>query len=271
MVSVPLCQVTFVAANTVLSATEPVTAQGRLDYVYVNFGPSGMPRGRCYVSLIVLRQGNAVYSAFNGYAFNGNPGASCGFNLEPGDSIRLTAWGGSNMAVGERVWAIVGMSAYDEHKDTLDGFYEAPFSGPGELVGAHPTFAAGSDLTFTVPAFARWKWYAIRGSLVADAVGGNRSVKPLWTDQAGHQTANWGPTTQLVPTAASGTQFYCISTSGVTQGQAAALTAGQADLTIFEGPQAAGSTFQADTGNFDAGDQWISVSYMVEEWVGPSP
>lgn len=246
------------------------------------FGISGSapPPGRYYVRVSVLNAPPGSLSSYKntlavlwtGYYTFGIGVSLPAYLLEPGLSIVVDVFGGSNSANGDLIQFVV---------DVEDGvpvggaslYLQEPGSGPGEILQIHlANTANGTDLTITVPTEVRWRIYGFRGELTTSAVAGART--PRWKPSipgTGTQFMAYAAT-YSVSVAASGNQLYGLTSGGMFEG--GNTTTGVATQPLPPGPWPATSTIFANTVNFDTtggtGDYWQLVSIAAEEWAMPT-
>lgn len=127
------------------------------------------------------------------------------------------------------------------------------------VIGTDP--AAGSEISETVPAGARWKFRSMDVALVTGATVANRDVQVTLDD--GTTEFYRGASANNQP--ASNTFRYCfgmygdhIAGGGVNVPQICT----PMDLALLAGYRIRTVTF-----NFDAGDNWGAPGYCVEEWL----
>ncbi len=232
------------------------------------------PHGRYFLVsqlLNVKNAANPIQNVWSGYTYQGAVASFPNMRIRQGMQVTSIVWGGTNGSTGQVNQN--GVIAWVSDEPILGGtwiYAEPPGSGDGEIIGNHPTFAVGTDVTITVPSLVRWRWRGFRGELTTDATAGTRSPHPLWIDQNGHQTIDWnsGDTTTVGP---SSIIWLSISDSGISRGQSGG-AASSSTLLIPLMKWSAGSAFETNTQNFDpSGDAWTNVSFLAEEWVYPNP
>lgn len=157
---------------------------------------------------------------------------------------------------------VVGGYVTDDYMPSFPyGFTEGPAEGRGmirSITGTDP--AAGAEISETVPTGARWRFYMIRTTLVADGTAANRVLSLAFDD---------GTTTFFQ----SGTPSNV--TAGITQSISYAAV-GQEDVTgTFSFTQCipdtiflmAGYRIKTATQSIQAGDNYGAPQYVVEEWI----
>ena len=235
------------------------------------------PHGRAFGTVTVTRAGQPLATLWEGYITSGaSPMSYPDLELVPQDIITFTVSCGSGVASGDTLQAsadfIPSTPTVPSHPQN---FYEPPGSGRGETVDIHASNpSAGVDLIVTVPNFAHWDIHSLRGNLTTSSTVDNRV--PRWQLQGvnGHQMFNWNVISVgwLVVVAASSSQTYSITESGLLEGLATAANTGAAIAPglpinlILQG----GCVLQANTALLQSGDQWSSISYLVEEWAVPA-
>jgi hypothetical protein len=287
----------------VLSATNQAGAQSNSQLILISKGKDGWisrvgvqaqqycPRGRVYATVAIIPASNPVpIVLWAGYVRQNECVASfpCIWSTAD-DQIQAIFTMGTNFtsAVQDFFSAAVDYVS-DANKNFLPPapsiFQEAPFTGPGEVVVNHTaSIAAGTDVSYTFPAFVRQNMRNFYGRLTTSGVAGNRVPQPSWTSAGPSTTGGVGKSiseldgTYGEKTAASSAQTYAINRQGYTFGELIAESQAQLTVSSLTGldPQPAGASVALGTESFDTtpttGDQWTNVNWQLEEWAGPNP
>jgi len=135
--------------------------------------------------------------------------------------------------------------------------------GPGlirSITGTNPP--AGSEVTETVPAGARWRLISLAAHFTTDATVINRFIS--WTIDDGVTTLFWEDAAQLI-TANIG-MWQVFNTTTQRHGSYSAPSQAPGPLA---GVMSAGWRLSTLTTNLQPGDDWSAPQMWVEEWIEP--
>jgi hypothetical protein len=170
-----------------------------------------------------------------------------------------------SLRVENVVVAILG-AAYVTDTSSIQwpgGQIENSIDGPGlirTITGTDP--AAGAEISETVPVGARWKLRYMVFSFVCDATVISR-LPTLVFDDGGNPV--WRSTPATSPAAGDNSSYQV-------GGSAFAYTSGQSTRTFhipIDSVLTAGQRIRTVTGSLQAGDNYSSPIYEVEEWIEP--
>lgn len=244
--------------------------------------PGGIPHGRCYAVLEVLRPqakqaASVVARLWAGYVTRGSVVSLCPFPLTSGLQLRLRFAEGTQGASTDIFYATVGI--WDAGLGAAQLFFEPPGNGQGETWAKTPPgpTARGSDpATFTVPANVRWRIHGWGATFVASSTVASRESNVSYQDPTG--TEFGGGTASLLVTAST-TVTYRGSVGGLSpspiQGATTpqtpyTISIGLADLYLFPSCVVEVITRGLDT-NGSTGDQWSGGRFNIEEWAMLDP
>lgn len=270
-------QITFETENVLPPSAFYVSPD---DGIYLTVVTTALNVGLIFVMRFLTPQGEVKVDSFDVPIPTGTPGTSS-LQLPPVEGYILSAnvvaagqIGGSCYVQVQIVRGIpstpsnagfVMMQGYVTQTGALcwpNQAPAAPFTGPGAILTLQQTFAPGTEVNFTPPAFTRWSVLSFQAVLSASSAGGTRQPALELVMSNGFVAAFIPAFGGTAPSAQVRYLWY-----GGAPFATAPLATDMCSLPVPNVITESGLVLTATQG-LDAGDQWLQATICVEQWSG---